>query len=949
MARVDMTSRTTLILLALLVRLCSWATATEMLSLDFGWKFHLGDVPFPVISGHNASYRNAKAGTAWGAAAPDFDDSNWPIVRLPHDWAVRQPLNPQANLSQGYRDRGIGWYRRAFRLSDKDRGKALELRFDGVATHCQVWLNGTLVHRNWCGYTEFSVDLTPFALYGEQVNQLAIRVDANAMEGWWYEGAGIYRHAWLIKRSPQHIITDGVHANPQPSQNDRWLLPVEVTTANISNQPARLELEATLLDPAGKPVATAHAAGTANPLAKTELRTQMEIRQPQLWSVDTPKLYSVRCKLRSDGKETDLVTTQCGFRTIRFDPKLGFFLNGAPLKIKGTCNHQDHAGVGVAVPDSLWEYRVRRLKELGSNAYRCAHNPPAREFLDACDRLGMLVMNENRNFNVSPEYLGQLEWLVRRDRNRPSVILWSVFNEESTQGTEMGYEMVRRMVAAVKRLDPSRPVTAAMSGGHRAPINVSQAVDVVGFNYNQHVYDDFHRSNPNLPMLSSEDTSTFSVRGCQVTDPSANIIDEFDRHHAPWGNTHRKAWRLIAERPFVAGGFVWTGFDYRGEPTPHQWPSTSSFFGIMDLCGFPKTAYYIHQAHWLSDQPVVRISPHWNAPADPAKPVHVMVITNGDRVRLFLNDQVVAESSVDPIDMAEFQIPYQPGTLRAEVFRNGKPWGSHQVETTGAAVALRITPDRPALWSSGNDAMPVTIDAVDAQGRHVPTAQPKVTFTVKGPGQILGVGNGDPNCHEPEHLAERSLFHGLAQVILAASSQAGTIELQANADGLQSAVATINVQQTSVPPSVPEVHGPWSVGGWRMSPLSSEMPEHRAVESDQDMNSWAAIQPGEPLDFGKGKWALFRTTLNLPEQLAQHGGSIEFRQFRGRAECFINGISAGRFEHPKGAAWRIDLPPGPATRHLTLRVQAKGKAGMLDLVMLHEHPSAGDNESSQSR
>ena len=726
------------------------AAQTEKLSLNRGWKFHAGDIPFPEISGHINSYLNAKAGKAWGAAAPEFDDSQWRALDLPHDWAVEQPFLETANLSQGYRPRGFGWYRRSFKLDAADRGKALELQFDGISTHCTVWLNGTLVHRNWCGYTSFQIDLTPFAHYGDTPNTLAIRVDAQAMEGWWYEGAGIYRHTWLVKRAPLHVITDGVFAHPVKKSDGSWEVPVETTLSNIGDGVVTGSVQSEILAPDGTCIASGKSSLEVPALGTAVAKFSIPVNNPMLWSVDTPTLYTVRTHVLKDGAVQDTVETRCGFRTIRFEADRGFFLNDQPLKIKGTCNHQDHAGVGVAVPDALWEFRIRRLKELGSNSYRCAHNPPAKEFLEACDRLGMLVMDENRNFNVSPEYVRQLEWLIRRDRNHPSVIMWSVFNEETTQGTEMGYQMVRRMVAVVKRLDPTRPVTAAMSGGHNAPINVSQAVELVGFNYNQHVYDGFHEAHPALPLTSSEDTSGFMTRGIYETDHARNLIGSYDDQRAPWGATHREAWRKIVERPYVAGGYVWTGFDYRGEPTPLKWPSAGSFFGIMDQCGFPKAAYYIHQAHWIEDKPVLHLIPHWNWAGKEGQNIKVMALTNADSVALTLNGKPLEEKKVDPIDMVEFQVPYQAGKLEAIGKKNGKEIARFVVETTGEAAALEILPDRTALAGDGADAMPVTIRAVDAQGREVPTANLLVQFASSGPGAIIGVGNGDPNCHEPE-------------------------------------------------------------------------------------------------------------------------------------------------------------------------------------------------------
>ena len=909
--------------------------ATEKLSLDRGWRFHEGDIPFPEIKGHGNSYNNAKAGKAWGAAAPEFDDSTWRILNLPHDWAVEQPFDKNANLSQGYRARGFGWYRRSFKLDPSDRGKALELQFDGIATHCTVWLNGTVVHRNWCGYTSFQIDLTPFANFGERPNMLAIRVDATAMEGWWYEGAGIYRHTWLVKQAPLHIQTDGVFANPVRKPDGSWEIPVETTLANSGGEDARGEVLTVLLDPAGKPVAQARASAQVPYLGTAVAKLTIPVSQPQLWSVASPTLYTVRTSVLSGGATVDTLETRCGFRTIRFDADRGFFLNDVPMKLKGTCNHQDHAGVGVAVPDALWEFRIRRLKAMGSNAYRCAHNPPAKEFLDACDRLGMLVMDENRNFNVAPETTRQLEWLVRRDRNHPSVILWSVFNEETTQGTEMGYQMVRRMVATVKRLDPTRPVTAAMSGGHKAPINVSQAVDVVGFNYNQNVYDEFHKAHPNLPITSSEDTSAFMTRDNYVTDHSKNLIDSYDNQRAPWGLTHRYAWRCIAERPFVAGGFVWTGFDYRGEPTPLAWPSAGSFFGIMDLCGFPKAAFYLHRAHWVADQPVLHLIPHWNWAGKEGQKIKVMALTNADTVSLILNGKPLEEKKVDPIDMAEWEVPYAPGKLEAVGRKNGKEVSRFVVETTGAPVALKITPDRKSMAGDGVDAMPVTILAVDAAGRAVPTANLMVAFETRGPGDIIGVGNGDPNCHEAEKYSgpsqaagwQRSLFNGLAQVIVQSQRDgSGTLALRATADGLKPAVAAIQIAPASAPPAVEYPSDDLSLTHWMQSPVTKNAPDPNTKFADNDMNSWSNVQAGAAQNFTGGSWALLRCQFTPRAGIARAGGRITFKEIQGSAEVFIDGHSAGKKPAPAAGALTVALPPGDGPRVIAVLVNSAGQA-----------------------
>jgi len=777
--------------------------AAEQLSLDQGWRFHLGDIPMPVLKTHDETYHSAKAGKAWGAAAPNYNDTDWRRVDLPHDWAVEGPFDPKENISQGYRPRGIGWYRRQFKLDAADHGKHLELQFDGVATHCTVWFNGTVVARNWCGYTSFYIDITPMVQYSEATNTIAVRVDANDMEGWWYEGAGIYRHTWLVKRNPVHIITDGVYANPIRKANGSWTLPVEATLENSGPNAAKAEVVVTLLDPNHNEIAHQKTSAEIGALEQTVAKLVLAVSRPKLWSLDNPVLYQVSTVISRDGKIVDAVTNTCGFRTIRFEADKGFFLNDQPLKIKGTCNHQDAAGVGVAVPDSLWDFRIRRLKELGSNAYRCAHNPPAREFLDACDRLGMLVMDENRNFNSSPEYVRQLEWMVRRDRNHPSIILWSVFNEEPMQAMEQGYEMVRRLSAVVKRLDTTRPVTAAMSGGMNSPVNVSMAVDVVGFNYQQNGYDEFHKKNPGKPMTSSEDTSSWMTRGIYESDTNSSFADSADVVAAPWGATHRKAWQAIAARPFVAGGFVWTGFDYRGEPQKFSWPSVSSVFGIMDTCGFPKAAYYMHQAAWIESRPVLQILPHWNWPGREGQLIKVMALSNVEKVELFLNGKSLGEKTVDKLVGGEWNVPYAPGKLEAVARKDGSEVARCGVETTGEPVALKLVPDRDSLAGDGADAQPIKVCAVDAQGREVPTANFPVTFEISGPGTIIGHGNGDNTSHEPEKGSQRSLFNGLAQVIVQSQRNgAGALTLRAIANGLKSAETTIKVNAAAQKPFV---------------------------------------------------------------------------------------------------------------------------------------------------
>jgi beta-galactosidase len=919
------------ILWATLLACCAAGAATgrERLSLDRGWVFHLGDIATPEVRGHTESYLHAKAGNAPGAAAATFDDSQWRPVDLPHDWAVEGPFDPQANVSQGYRPRGIGWYRRYLKLDAAERGRHVELQFDGIATHSTVWVNGNLVSRNWSGYTGNNIDITPYLRYGDEFNTIAVRVDATRMEGWWYEGAGIYRHAWLVKRAPVHIATDGVHATPRRDKAGAWSIPVAVTLGSAARAAAQVTVRVDVSDPSGRAVHTASRTVAIDPLAPAGVRLRIPIAKPVLWSVDTPRLYTVRTRVLHAGREIDAHELKTGLRTVRFDPRRGLFLNDEHVKLQGVCIHQDHAGVGVAVPDAIWAYRLRRLKELGVNAIRFSHHAVAAEVLDLVDRMGFLVMDENRNFNPSPDYMLQLEWMVKRDRHRPGVVLWSVFNEEPMQGTEAGYEMARRMVARVRALDDTRPVTAAMNGGFFSPLNVAHAVDVLGANYQAADYDAIHRAFPDLPFTSSEDTSAFMTRGEFVTDPGRNVIASYDEDFAQWGSSHRDGWEAIRRRDYLAGGFVWTGFDYRGEPTPHEWPSVSSFFGIMDLNGFAKTAYYIHQVQCIKDKPLVHIAPHWNWPGEEGANKRVMVMANVERIVLLLNGRQIGEQAVDNARMNHFDVPYQPGRLEAIGYRQGREVARAAVETAGVAVRLELLPDRAQLHGDGRDAMPVTVRALDAAGRLVPNASPLVTLTTSGSGRSIGHGNGDPNSHEDEKGAQRRLFNGLAQLIVQSHDDvAGDMSITASAAGLQPARLTIPVLRTAPVASVPVTGAPpAALVDWRISPVYTQRPDPGQKLADFDMNSWAPGRPPMRLGDGDGAGAralyrLYRTVLTPRTALQQGTATIEFAGLRGLAEVWLDGRLLSKKTGAQSERWSVALPPGAGARELTVLVES---------------------------
>ena len=924
----------------------SHAGDRERLSLDRGWLFHRGDIVSNQVNGHSDSYNLVKAGNAPGAAGTEFDDSDWRALDLPHDWAVEGPFDPKENIAQGYRPRGIGWYRRYLRVDERGRGRHFELQFDAIATHAQIWVNGHIVQRSWSGYTASNIDITPYLRYGDAVNTVAIRVDADAMEGWWYEGAGIYRHAWLLKRSAVHVVTDGLHITPQPLSGDRWKLPLEVTLFNSGKAAAKgVTVELTILDPQGRTVARRAQQLDVGLFKPTTLKLPVEIKKPQRWSLTDTKLYTVAVVLRQGGQVIDSLSQQTGFRSIRFDADKGFFLNEQPLKLQGVCIHQDHAGVGVAVPDAIWAFRLRRLKELGVNAIRFAHHAPAAEVLDMVDRMGFLVMDENRNFNPSPDYMKQLEWLVRRDRHHPGVILWSVFNEEPVQGSEVGYEMVRRMAAAVRALDTSRPVTAAMNGGFFSDLNVSHAVDVVGFNYQLPDYDRFHAARPGVPITSSEDTSAFMTRGEFTTDAKRNLIASYDDDFAPWGNSHRDAWEAIAKRPFVAGGFVWTGFDYRGEPTPNSWPSVSSVFGIMDMNGFPKTAFFMHQVQWIKDRPLLHIAPHWNWPGREGQPIRVMVMGNMDRVQLRLNGRLLGEQKIDPLRMNFFDVPYEAGRLEALGFNNDKQGevARTAVETTGPAVALQLLPDRESLQGDGRDAMPITVRAVDAQGRPSPLDNSLLTFAVSGAGRSIGHGNGDPNSHEDEKGPTRRLFNGLAQLIVQSRADAaeGELLVSVSAEGLAAASVRLPVRRVPTLLSVPVEGVPLSfLRDWRTSPPSATRPDPNLPLADNDMNTWGWGTPPMLEKSGPGQlWRQYRSSFTPRRNLADGTASLRFANIQGRAEVWLDGQLLGSKTSAEAGPLSVKLPAGSGKRQLMVLVKAactdcKEAAGIGGLVNL---------------
>jgi beta-galactosidase len=788
----------------------------ERLLFDFGWRFHLGHANDPAqdfnFGASGETFAKSGNGLVGGRGAGDitranFDDSAWQKVDLPHDWAVELPFeNDRSLVAHGchplgrkYPATSIGWYRRVFTIPPTDLGRRIALEFDGVYRDSTVILNGHYMGKNFSGYAPFRYEVTDHLNYGG-TNVLLVRVDATLGDGWFYEGAGIYRHIWLTKTAPVHVAHWGTFVRADVQRTSATVrMSTEVN--NQSDRTSVCRVVSRIFDPTGKMVAAVAEPGIAIPAwGWHTFEHRADVAGPALWSIEQPNLYRMETSVESGGKEVDAYTTPFGIRSVRFDVANGFFLNEKPLKIKGTCNHQDHAGVGAALPDRIQSYRIERLKEMGSNAYRTSHNPPTPELVDACDSLGMIMMCETRLMDSTPEALSQLERMVRCHRNHPSIVIWSLGNEEPEQGTERGARIETTMKRLVNNLDDSRLCTQAMNNGYGGK-GASNVVDVQGFNYNEPRIDQFHKDYPNLPMVGSETASTVSTRGIYANDKEKGYVQAYDTEKPPWAATAEVWWKFYNSRPFLAGGFAWTGFDYRGEPTPYGWPCINSHFGIMDMCGFPKDNFFYYQAWWGS-KPALHLFPHWNWPGKEGQEVEVWVHANTEKVELFLNGKSLGQQPVVKDTHLMWKVKYEPGAIEARGFSGGKQVVSAKRETTGAPARIVLRPDRAHIAADGEDVSMVTVEIVDAEGRIVPTASNEVTFQIGGKGRLIGVGNGDPSCHEPDKAGKRSAFNGLAMAIVQATKESGEIQVTASSPGIASATATITAAAVTLRPSV---------------------------------------------------------------------------------------------------------------------------------------------------
>lgn len=732
--------------------------ARERTSLDLGWRFALGHAhdaskDFTHATGYFSHL--AKAGYGDGPAHADFDDRAFRELDLPHDWAVELPFASDGSHSHGYKALGrnypensVGWYRRRVFIPEADLGRRISVEFEGVFRDSQLFVNGFFVGREPSGYLGFRHDISDYLNYGGE-NTIAVRVDATVEEGWFYEGAGIYRHVWLQKTAPLFLVADGIAISTELAGKSA-VVGARAIVRNDQVTSVSFELHFTVLDAQGNALTDARTSTRElAPGAEIELASELTLREPKLWSLASPTLHTLRTEVLCEGARVDQVDTRFGVRSLRFDPDHGFFLNGEHVRLLGTNNHQDHAGVGTALPDALQDFRILALKAMGSNAYRCSHHPPTPALLDACDRLGMLVIDETRLMGSSKTQLEELTRMIFRDRNHPSVILWSLGNEEwAIEGDIKGARIASTMQALARRLDPTRRTTIAVSGGWGR--GISTVVDVMGYNYINHGSTDRqHAEFPEQPGVGTEETTTQSTRGVYCSDLAR-------AHSAPVANgtsggNAEVGWKHYAVRPYLAGIFYWTGFDYRGESNPFKFPAVSSQFGILDTCGFPKDGFYYLKS-WWGEEPVLHLFPHWDWPGREGQAIEVWAFSNANEVELWLNGESLGKKPVEQNGHVEWQVPYHPGELRAQSYRQGRAAESVRIETSTAPRALELGVDRAELAADGLDVAVFRVSCRDAHGRRVPTADVPVTFALVGPGRLLGVGNGDPSSHEPDRF-----------------------------------------------------------------------------------------------------------------------------------------------------------------------------------------------------
>lgn len=766
------------------------------------------------------------------ANLPDASNKHWRTLNLPHDWSIEGPFSEKnpAGFDGGALPGGIGWYCKAFTLPATAQNKRVFIAFDGVYRCSDVWINGHHLGYRPNGYISFQYELTPYLKSGSAQNIIAVRVDNSLQQNSrWYSGSGIYRNVWLITTNNIAVDQWGTYVTTPQVSEQAATVNVQVSIANAAQQAQPIKIQNSIYNEAGKQVAQQVTEQVALTGEKQVVQQQLTVYKPELWSDTHPYLYKVITQLWQGGKLLDQYTTPLGIRYFEFTTDNGFLLNGKRVKIRGVCDHHDLGCLGAAINTRALERQLQMLKDMGCNGIRTSHNPPAPELLDLCDKMGFIVMDEAFDMWKKPKttydyHLYWDNWHARdlrdqllRDRNHPSVFLWSIGNEIPEQhDTINGGRIALELAAIVKSIDTTRPITAANNNPDTRNVIIrSGALDVIGYNYHNNELKNFHERYPGKKFIGTETTSALETRGVytQPTDsikrwPSEHKVNgkkvpvpmnsdltcpAYDYVSTPWGNTHEEVWKVYKKYDFLSGFYIWTGFDYLGEPTPYEWPARSSYFGIIDLAGFPKDVYYMYQSEWTS-KPVLHILPHWNWHAGDT--VDVWAYYNqADEVELYLNGKSLgARSKTGDSLHVWWRVKYEPGTLEAVSRKNGKKVLTQVVKTAGAPARIQLVADRSKIKAGGDDLSFITVKITDKNGNLVPDADNLVHFSVNGHAAIAGVDNGSETSLESFKAPQRQAYKGLALVVLQGTASAGTATLTATADGLQSASLAVTVE-----------------------------------------------------------------------------------------------------------------------------------------------------------
>lgn len=796
----------------------SFLEADRKVDFNENWNFYLASNPQDSIS----------------------ESTNWTQLNLPHDWSIEGEFNETnpANLGGGYLPGGLGWYKKTFQV--KDSTKLTFIEFDGVYLNSEVWINGQYLGKRPNGYISFEYNLTPHLKYNNQENEILVKVDNSQQpNSRWYSGSGIYRNVWLKTVNKLHVANWGTFITTPQVTKDLANVSLEITLQNNNLASKETIVRTTILDEETQVSVTETSASINQNESKT-ISQKLQVENPKLWSVETPKLYTAYTEILVNNKVVDAYSTPFGIRTFEFHLEKGFLLNGEQVKIKGVCLHHDLGPLGAAVNRRAVERQLEIMKNMGVNGIRTSHNPPTPELLDLCDQMGFIVMDESFDMwnNTKTEFDYANDWdkwhkkdledFIKRDRNHPSIFIWSVGNEIQEQWNEQGVETTKMLKAIVRKLDTTRPITVAMnppvnmpntdvttqfdaSKVYLNPVAASGELDIIGYNYAHQTFP-FHQKNfPNTPFIATETTSGLQTRGYYDKKSDTlkrwpvrwdlpfdggnpgNTVSAYDQVSTPWGSTHEETWKIVKKYDFLSGMYIWTGFDYIGEPTPYVWPSRSSYFGVVDLAGFPKDVYYMYQSEW-TDKDVLHVFPHWNWELGETVDVWAYY-NNADEVELFINEKSLGIKKKENDDLhVMWRVPFEAGTLKAVSRKNGKVVLEKKLKTAGEAAAFQLSTDRASISADGKDLAFITVDIVDNEGNFVPIASNQLNFSVEGEGKLVGVANGDPVNHESFKGNTHKALNGKCLVVVQATKKVGEIKLSVTSEGIKSNSINIAVK-----------------------------------------------------------------------------------------------------------------------------------------------------------